>query len=400
MPWKRDSPLPVSRRALLSFLSVWLAALVSFLLLSAGPPGAAQGSPNGPDPDDRIAGPSIVVLAGDEPGDSYIPPPVVPPSRRAQAASITVSYTNFPVEARAAFQFAVDIWASQLHSTVPIQVNATWTALGAGVLGSAGPESLERNFQNAPVSNTYYAVALANKLAGADLDPGSVDISANFNSGFSNWFFGTAGGTPSNQYDFVSVVLHELGHGLGFFGSMTVSGNQGFWGYSNVPVIYDRFAENAAGQRLLDTSLFSNPSSALRAQLTGGNLYFNGPNANAGNGGSRVKLYAPGTWRSGSSYSHLDETAFPGGSASALMTYALNPGEAIHNPGAVTLGMLKDLGWSLSGDTDPPPGPATRTPTRTATPSRNATPTRTPTAGSIGGPKPAAPGSVFVPGSF
>ncbi|MCK7534680.1 MAG: hypothetical protein MZV63_28610 [Marinilabiliales bacterium] len=32
------------------------------------------------------------------------------------------------------------------------------------------------------------------------------------------WYFGTDGNTPELLYDFVTVVLHEIGHGLGFTG--------------------------------------------------------------------------------------------------------------------------------------------------------------------------------------
>ena len=43
----------------------------------------------------------------------------------------------------------------------------------------------------------------------------------------------------------MSVVLHELGHGLGFAGSMDVDGALGSWGLGTAfPIIYDRFVEN------------------------------------------------------------------------------------------------------------------------------------------------------------
>ena len=38
-----------------------------------------------------------------------------------------------------------------------------------------------------------------------------------------DWYFGTDGSTPFSQYDFVSVVMHEIAHGLNFAGSMRVS---------------------------------------------------------------------------------------------------------------------------------------------------------------------------------
>jgi len=127
---------------------------------------------------------------------------------------------------------------------------------------------------------------------------------------------------------------------------MRVSSGQGSWGfpgYTTVPVIYDRFTQNGSSQALIDTSLFPNPSTQLAAQLTSNNVYFNGTYANAANGGQRPKLYTPSTWQPGSSYAHLD--LIFDGTPNALMTYSLDDGEAIHDPGPVTCGIFRDLGW-------------------------------------------------------
>lgn len=53
-------------------------------------------------------------------------------------------------------------------------------------------------------------------MAGQNLNtPTEFDIEASFNSGFSNWYLGLDG-QGSGQFDLVTVVLHELGYGLGF----------------------------------------------------------------------------------------------------------------------------------------------------------------------------------------
>ena len=54
-----------------------------------------------------------------------------------------------------------------------------------------------------------------------------------------------AGGQKQEQYDFVTVVVHEIAHGLGFAGSMNVSSGMGQYGYSGQPTAFDHFAENA-----------------------------------------------------------------------------------------------------------------------------------------------------------
>ena len=298
---------------------------------------------------------------------------VVPPSDlsqlRIQNATITINYIApgtqnalgdtclaWPTGSQAAFNYAASIWGSLLNSSVPIKINACWASLEPDVLGHSAPESHHRNFSGAPVANTWYSAALANALSGTDQndadglddDGFNGDVDAEMEIAYNDqgipWYFGTDGNPSMGQYDFVSVVLHEVCHGLGFAGSMWVYGGQGSWGMEGQPTIYDRFMENGSAQSLLNTSLFPNPSSALAAQLQSNNLYFNGANARAANGGARPKMYAPSTWQPGSSYAHLDEIF--NGTANALMTYSLDDGEAIHDPGQVTMGILTDVGWN------------------------------------------------------
>src|SRR5262249_7430517 len=122
---------------------------------------------------------------------------------------------------------AANIWAAQLTSSVTILVDATMDPLFCGstgaILGQAGPTTIFRDFPGALVAGTWYPQALANKLSGTDLDPGNDDTVARFNSSigtscpFPNpWYYGYAASPPPGALDFVTVVLHELGHGLGF----------------------------------------------------------------------------------------------------------------------------------------------------------------------------------------
>jgi hypothetical protein len=298
--------------------------------------------------------PIVTIRAINRDMQTYVAPPAEFWSSVTPTANIDVTYIGFPANAQTAFQFAVDIWEMLITSTVTIKVTARWTPLDPGVLGSASAASLVRDFSGAPEPATWYPITLAEKLAGGDLNHvDSADINANFNSSQANWYFGTDGNPPSGQFDLVTVVLHELGHGLGFFGSMNVTGGMGSWGAgTGFPFIYDRFAENGAGQQLINTTIFPNPSAALASELTSDNIFFDGPNANAGNGGSPPKLYTPSTWNSGSSFSHLDEATFPAGNPNSLMTPAVGMAEAIHSAGDVTLGMFEDWGWTT---TPPPP---------------------------------------------
>lgn len=273
----------------------------------------------------------------------------------AAGANIIVNYSGFSAQARTAFQFAVDIWASSLSSAVTIEVDAFWTPLGAGILGSAGPTYTIRDWVGCgappPVAGTWYHFALANAIAGNDIDTcvglpaGTADITANFNSAFGMWYFGTDGNPPAGQWDFVTVVLHELCHGLGFSGfadpftPTMLSG--GF------PSIYSTFAQNGAGTKL--TSL----SGASLSNALLGNAFFAGPATVAANGGSRPPLYAPNPWQQGSSFSHFDEATFSPGTNGSLMTPQLNSAEAAHNPGTMVLGLFSDIGWTAAPPADP-----------------------------------------------
>jgi hypothetical protein len=258
---------------------------------------------------------------------------------------ISVTYNGFTTAAQIAFQYAVDIWASQLTSNVPILIDATWSDLPGNTLGSAGAEGFWYNFADAPNTNTYYPSALADKIAGYDLDPGYPDVVANFDSG-TDWYFGTDGNPSFNEFDFVSVVLHELGHGLGVQGSADKIGSSGSLGLGtfSYPIIYDVYVENGSG---LAITSFTNPSSTLGTQLTGNSLYWNGANALAGNAGISPRMYAPSSWEPGSSYSHLNESTYSEGNANSLMTPQIGYSEAIHSPGPIILGLMADIGWDV-----------------------------------------------------
>ena len=272
----------------------------------------------------------------------YIPPPTM---ARSAIATIEVNYSNFPPVAEAAFQYAVNIWASQISSDVVISVDANWASLGTNILGSASPSTIHRNFTGAPESNVYYPAALANQLAASDLDGTSADISCNFGSDV-NWYFGLDGNVPPGAYDFVTVVLHELCHGLGLIGSATVAGNTGFIGQSGSPFVYDTFInDNNSSGSILDLNA---GTSVLGDALTGGGLVWAGPEGLAA-AVAPPGIYAPDPWEPGASFSHLREDMYLSGDPNALMTPNLNTGEAIHNPGPIVMGMFADMGWGVQG---------------------------------------------------
>ncbi|MFT5885984.1 MAG: hypothetical protein ACI9IP_002448 [Arcticibacterium sp.] len=256
---------------------------------------------------------------------------------------------DMPQVAQDAFQRAVDIWSELLTSDVKINVIALWQELGPSVLGSAGPGTYYRNFAGAAKASTWHPIALAEKMAGKDLNsPDDFDVVARFSSE-QNWYYGTTGTPAVGQFDFASVVLHELCHGLGFVGSMGVEGTQGFYGLgTDFPVVFDTFLENEKDQSIVDTLLFPNPSTALRNELISENLFFNAPLAIANNNNNKVKLYAPTIFDSGSSVFHLDDRTYPAGTINSLMTPTAGIREINFEVGPIVLDMFSEMGWKGS----------------------------------------------------
>jgi len=305
----------------------------------------------------------LPVVYVDNPDSSHVPAQIPAPFDllglpESATASFSITYVSsgatdlwgepcytFPSQAQAPFNAAANIWGNIIQSSVPITIRTCWANLGSSsILGYSGGGPLRRDFTGAPVANTWYGGSLANALAGYDLESGSFDMHITYNLNFS-WYYGTDGNTPAGQYDLMSVVLHEIAHGLNFTGSMQYSAGSGSWGYgTGYPNIYDIFMRDGSGNQLINMGVYGNPSTALGTALTSNNIWFHGSNAMAANGGVRVKMYAPSTWSGGSSYAHLDYTTF-NDTINELMVFAISSGESIHDPGPVTKGLLKDLGW-------------------------------------------------------
>lgn len=128
-----------------------------------------------------------------------------------------------------AFQHAANIWGATLQSDIPIRVGAAFVPLSCNVtgavLGAAGATEVWGNFPNAPFLFTWYPAALASKLAGVDMtEPAETHITARFNSRLGLFadcvpgltFYLGVDNNAGEQIDLVTVLLHEIAHGLGF----------------------------------------------------------------------------------------------------------------------------------------------------------------------------------------
>src|SRR5436190_6543930 len=134
---------------------VWTAATAALLLLA--PLHAAPQNPSAPTTlksQYRELCQLIAVWDPNRTETSVVPEPpprFVNPSEgpvmASATAGVTVNYSaNFDPAAKAAFQAAVDLWATQIQSSAPVTIDANWSALGTGVLGQAGATFVYQNF--------------------------------------------------------------------------------------------------------------------------------------------------------------------------------------------------------------------------------------------------------------
>ncbi len=259
---------------------------------------------------------------------------------------------------RIAFEYAAKIFADLVVSSVPIEIDIAFDPLSpcsasSGVLGFAGFNTSHEGWTEGtppPLANTWYPQALANSYAGEDLHAGSRDITARFNSSVGSggclssaaWYYGLDENPPPSNFDFVTVALHEVAHGLGFATLVSLSSGTKAVGLD------DTYMVNLEDHSLASTWPSMSDAERQASAKDTGDLHWIGPEViaagaslSAGKDGSgHVRMYAPSSLQSGSSVSHFDTSLVP----NDLMEPFLS--DATHDV-TLTSGLFLDIGWVL-----------------------------------------------------
>lgn len=239
-------------------------------------------------------------------------------------------------EAMNALQFAADKIASYIVVSQPVTLTFDVTGYSnpdSTTLASAGSDL--RGFG----PGYFYSVVQNKLIRGFDSNFYLSDGVINVNFG-NQWSFGDDVG--ADQYDFVSVMMHEMMHAYGFRSYLNDAGNNN----GNQWPLFDSAIVDWTGTRLINDSYRFDP--IFNTNLTGGNggLYYGGIHAVTAYGGL-VPLYAPYIWDAGSSASHLDDYTFFGPNTK-LMEATADRGPRVRVLSPIEQGILQDIGYTLS----------------------------------------------------
>jgi autotransporter-associated beta strand protein len=232
----------------------------------------------------------------------------------------------------------------------------------SGILNAAGPRQIKLNLMwnditggdFLGISSSFYtgnnttAWTNAERLwrTGVDVsNPSYPDVFIRFDS-TTSWNFGL-GAPSSSTWDFRSTVTHEIGHALGFFStyiSKTDSPDYDKWSNYGITAWDSHLRDTITGN---NAPIANGYGTQGNFNQTANPVYFDGTNANAANGGNRAAIYAPSSYVSGSSLTHLNESTF----SSALMSPALYDGEMVRQPTYLEWQMMRDMGWNLDTST-------------------------------------------------
>ncbi|HET9208747.1 MAG TPA: hypothetical protein VFR03_00025, partial [Thermoanaerobaculia bacterium] len=258
-----------------------------------------------------------------------------------------------------AVQFAASLVGNLLNSPVPIRIGVRFDSLGgsatSALLGHGGPVTLYHDFPGAPRPSTWYPVALANKLAGTDLDNGiGNDIELVLNSdvdgpvvlGAHRFYYGFDGAVPAGDVSLVTVAVHEILHGLGFNTSLDLSTGAKLDGLDD---IFEVHLERTGASppdfpSMTDAQRLAAFTAAPEIHWVGANVAAASSLLTAGTAaGGRVEMYAPGPGISPDAVTHFNSDLAP-------FQVMENTYGGIQLDLRLARAVLADLGWGAEPD--------------------------------------------------
>ncbi|NNU16105.1 hypothetical protein HK107_07195 [Parvularcula sp. ZS-1/3] len=269
-------------------------------------------------------------------------------------SDIELSFDGLSEDGQVDFEKAAMVWERCLVSEAPIRIRVS--KIDRGPTGFAY-QNVVRNKRYLPVKDAWYPTALASALRGKRVsDEDDINIFIKEEMGDETRHYSRNDPIPEDGVDMINVALHEIGHGLGLSSATFVPWEgeplgaigrpNGFVNYFNysftlheqdgTPQLYDTFLKLADGRKI--TEDFGNPSLGLTFALANPTIHFDGPEAEKANNGFPVGVTPLNV-------SHIP--AFPRAPTPVMLSNS-GRGESIRNPDKIMLGMLRDLGWTIT----------------------------------------------------
>ena len=231
-------------------------------------------------------------------------------------------------------------------------------AYTATIIMDVRGDQTNNNFLASATSNinTPFVAGFGNRgdvgrkiLGEADPAPAAADGTIDWN--FEDFTWDLDDNVSPTAFDFQSTMAHELLHAVGFSSNIGENGND-LNGSGNAWGPFDQFVADSIDRLINPTAFVLNTRWSIASiggtgtVPPGNGLYFNGPNANAANGGNPVPIYSPNPWDGGNG-SHTDDNYFNGSNPPLLlMNIASDPGPGIRGISEIELGILKDIGFT------------------------------------------------------
>ena len=199
--------------------------------------------------------------------------------------------------------------------------------------------------------NVYYLSTLYNQMVGMDKFPDNDDISIRYNISHP-FYWSSDGKCPSGKFDFPTILLHEMAHGMGFADNVMYEPGNSTWHGAFFNPIYNKpgyvgwadYPNCFAKYLYCNGSRIENLSQSARANaFISNSLYWDGSLGKKANGNSRIKIYAPTTYSGGSTGSHFDQNV----SFTTFMKPATTTANVIHYFDDQILGVFEDMGWTF-----------------------------------------------------